>query len=80
LNCRTSKAALGSNLLAILTCSVPKLLELSQTMHLLGNIASGFYQTWTFRAHVTTTPSNQGDISFMSVKDLMGIGTQEEIH
>ena len=65
---------------ATLTLSVPELLELSQTMCLLGNIASDFYQTWTFRAHVTTTPSNRGDIFFMSVKDLTGIGTQEEIH
>jgi len=72
--------ALGSNLSATLTCSVPELLELSQTMRLLGNIASGFYQTWTFHAYVTTTPLNQGDISFMSVKDLTGIGTREEIH
>jgi len=49
-------------------------------MYLLGNTALDFYQTWTFHAHATTTPSNREDTSFMSVKDLMGIGTQEETH
>jgi len=72
--------ALGSNPSATLTRSMPELPELLQTMRLLGNIASGFYQTWTFHAYVTTIPSNRGDISFMSVKDLTDIGTREEIH
>ena len=76
----TSKAVYGFNLLAIPTRFVPEPLELSQTMHLLGSTDLGSYPTWTFRAHTTITPSKQEDISFMSVKDLMGTGTQEEIH
>ena len=79
-NHHTSKAVCDFNLLAIPTRFVLKPLELSQTMCLLGSINLGFYPTWTFHAHATITPSKRGDISFMSVKDLMGTGTQEEIH
>jgi len=75
LNHRTSKAVRDFNLLAIPTCFVLELLELSQTMYPLESIDLGFYPTWTFCAHATITPSNQEDISFMSVKDLMGTGT-----
>ena len=79
-NHHTSKVVHDFNLSAIPTRFVLELLELSQTMHLLGSINLGFYLTWTFRAHATITPLNRGDISFMSVKDLMGTETQEEIH
>jgi len=33
-----------------------------------------------FCVHATIIPSNRGNTFFMSAKDLMGIGTQEEIH
>ena len=80
LNHCTSKAVHGFNFLAIPTRFVLEPLELSQTMHPLGSIDLGFHPTWTFRAHATITPLNQEDISFTSVKDLMGTGIQEEIH
>ena len=79
-NHRTSKVVHSFNLLAIPTRFVLEPLELSQTMHLLESIDLDSYPTWTFRAHATITPSNRGDMSFMSVKDLIGTRTQEEIH
>ena len=79
-NHHTSKAVYSFNLLAIPTHFVLKPLELLQTICLLGSINLGFYPIWTFCAHATITPLNRGDISFTSVKDLMGTGTQEEIH
>ena len=34
----------------------------------------------TSNVHAATIPSSQEDTSSMSVQDLMGTGTQEEIH
>jgi len=44
------------------------------------SIGYNFSLAWTFYAHATITQLSQGDIFFMSAKDLIGIGTQEEIH
>ena len=52
--------------------------EQSPTMLPLESIGCNFSQTWTFRVNITTIPSSQGDIFFISVRDSMGIGTQEE--
>ena len=59
-------------------CFVLAQWEQSPTMLPLESIGCDFFQTWTFCVHVTTIPSSQGDIFFMSVRDSMGIGTWEE--
>jgi len=54
-------------------------LEQLPTMLLLESIDYDFSLAWTFCVYATIIQSNQGDISFMSVRGLMGIGTLEEI-
>ena len=46
----------------------------------LRSINFGFYPTWTFHVYATIILSSREDTFSMNVKDLMGIGTQEEIH
>jgi len=53
--------------------------EPSQIMLPLENIGYISPPTWTSRVHVTITQSKLGDIFYMSVEDLAGTGTQEEI-
>jgi len=53
--------------------------EPSQIMLPLENIGYVSPPTWTSCVHVTITQSKLGDIFYMSVEDLMGTGTQEEI-
>ena len=54
--------------------------ELSQTIPLLESIDLDSYLTWTFHIHTTIILLSQEDTFSMNVKDLMGIGTREEIH
>ena len=49
-------------------------------MLLLESIGYDFSREWTSRVHATIILSSQGDIFFMSARDLMGIGTLEETH
>jgi len=53
--------------------------EPSQIMLLLENIGYVSPPTWTSRVHVTITQLKLGDIFYMSVEDLTGTGTREEI-
>jgi len=45
----------------------------------LENIDYDSFLAWTFRVHATITSSKQGDIFFMSARDSMDTGIQEEI-
>ena len=73
------KEILGFRLLDIQIHYVLERSELSQIMLLLENIGYVSSLTWTSRVHVTITQSKLGDISYMSVKDLMDTGIWEEI-
>jgi len=79
LNLCTLKVVHDFNCLAIPIHYVPAPLELLPITALSESIGYNFSLAWTFCAHATITQSSQGDIFFMSAKDLMGIGTQEEI-
>ena len=75
-----SKVVRGFNLLATLIRYVLALPELLPVMLLLGSTDYDFSCAWTSHAHAITILSNLGDIYYMSAADLMGTGTQEEIH
>ena len=75
-----SKVVHGSNCLAIPICYALALREQLPTMLLLESIGYDFSREWTSRVHATIILSSQGDIFFMSARDLMGIGTLEETH
>ena len=79
-NLLTPKVVHSFNHLATQIYYVSVQLEQLPTMFLLESIGYDFSLAWTFCVHATIIQSNQGDISFMSVRDLMGIGTLEEIH
>ena len=74
LSCPIPKEVLGFRLLDIQIHYVLKWSELSQIMLPLENIGYVSFLTWTSRVHVTITQSKLGDISYMSVKDLMDTG------
>jgi len=46
----------------------------------LESIGYDSFPAWIFHVYVITTQSKQGDIFFMSAKDLMDIEILEEIH
>jgi len=75
-----SKGVHGSNCSAIPICYALVQQEQLPTMLPLESIGYNFFRVWTFRVHATIIPSSQEDIFFMSARDLMGIGTLEEIH
>ena len=75
-----SKVVRGFNLLATLICYVLALPELLPVMLLLGSTDYDISHAWTSHAHAIIILSNLGDIYYMSAADLMGTGTQEEIH
>ena len=72
------KVVHGSNRSAIPIHYAPAQWEQLPTMLLLESIGYDFSWVWTSRVHATIILSSQGDIFFMSVRDLMGIGTLEE--
>ena len=78
-NLLTPKVVRGFNHLATQIHYVPMQLEQLPTMLPLESIGYDFSLAWTFRVHATIIQSNQGDIFFMSVRGLMGIGILEEI-
>jgi len=80
LNLHIPKKDLGSKSLVILTYYVLTLWEPSLIMLQLENIGWDSFPMKTSNVLVATIPSSQDNISFMSVWDLMGTGTQEEIH
>jgi len=47
-------------------------------MLLLESIGYNFSQVWTSRVHATIILSSQGDIFFMSARDLMDTGILED--
>ena len=53
--------------------------ERSPIMLPLGSIGYDSFPAWTFRVHATLIQSSRGDISFISAKDLISIGIQEEM-
>jgi len=75
-----SKVVCGFNLLATLICYVLTLPELLPITLPLGSTGYGFSCAWTSHAYAIIILLNLGDIYYMSAADLMGIGTQEEIH
>ena len=79
-NLLTPKVVYGFNHLATQIHYVPAQLEQLPTILLLESIGYDFSLAWTFRVYATIIQSNQGDIFFMSVRGLIGIGTLEEIH
>ena len=74
-NLHTSKEVYGFNSLDVRTHYVCMLLELLPTMLQLANISLGSSPVKNLSVCVVIIPSNQEDIFFMIVQDLMGIGT-----
>ena len=74
------KVVHGSNRSAILIRYAPAQQEQLPTMLLLESIGYDFSLVWISRVHATIILSSQGDIFFMSARDLTGIGTLEETH
>jgi len=74
------KVVHGFNHLATPIRYVPMPLEQLPIISLSESIGYDFSLAWTFCTHATIIQSNQGDIFFMSVTDLMGIGIPGEIH
>jgi len=68
------KEILGFRLLDIQIHYALEWSELSQIMLPLENIGYVSSLTWTSRVHVTITQSKLGDMSYMSVEDLMDTG------
>ena len=73
-----SKVVRGSNRSAIPIRYALALQEQLPTILLSESIGHNFSWVWTFRVHATIILLSQEDISFMSARDLMGIGTLEE--
>ena len=80
LNLYIPKEDLGSKSLVILTCCVLVLWEPSLITLQLESISWDSSPTKTSNVLVATIPLSQEDIFSTSVWDLMGTGTQEEIH
>jgi len=72
------KKVLGSNHLDTQTCCVCALRGQLPTMFQLVNTGLDFSQMKNLSAYVEYTPSNQEDISFMNIGDLMSIGILDE--
>ena len=70
----TPKKVLGSNLLDTWTCYVHVLWEQLPTTLWLVNTNLDFSWTKNLGTHMELTPLNQGNIFFMIVWDLIGIG------
>ena len=75
----TQEVNLGSKPSAIRIRFALTLQEQLPTMLPLGSTGYDFSLTWTSCVHVTTIRSSREDIYCMITKDLMGIGTPEEI-
>ena len=76
----TKKAVLGSKPSDVPIRCVLAQLEPLQIMLLLANIGCDSFLTWIFRVHVQTILSKLEDTFSTNAKDLLGTGTQEEIH
>ena len=79
LNLTSLKEVLGFKLLATPIRYVLAQLEPLPIMLPLVNIDCASSPEWISRVHALTIQSKQEDTFFMNAKDLMGIGTQEEI-
>ena len=76
----TPKGAYDSKYLATQICYALILQELLQIMPQLESTNYNFSLTKNLNVCAETILSNQEGTFFMNVQDIMGIGTQEEIH